>query len=438
VPAPSELVPRLERVLQERQAEQKLPSVAAAVLRDGEVAWSGAVGLAGLEEGRPATPDLQYRVGSITKTFTAAAILQLRDAGRLDLDDRLEQHLPGIAHGSPTLRRLLSHLSGLQREAGEMFVTGESPTIAEVIAQMDRFELVLPAARAHHYSNLAYGLLGEVVTRASGIPYTEYVDALLLQPLGLERTSWHEQEPYALGYLVNEYSGTAVREPHADMRGLASMGQLWSTVGDLCRWGAVLAAGRAGVLDPATAEELWAPQVMMNPDDWTVGWGLGLELVVRDGRVFGGHGGAMAGFLAGLYVNRASSTGAAVLTNAGTRADTREIALQLVAATLEHWPVAVKPWRPEPEPPPEVAAILGRWWSEGNEHVFSWRDGKLTARVSGAPPRVPPSVFEPLAEGGFRVVSGRERGERLRVDGDRLVWGGYPFTREQARSPEPG
>ncbi len=280
MPAPSELVPRLERVLQERQAEQKLPSVAAAVLRDGEVAWSGAVGLAGLEERRPATPDLQYRVGSITKTFTAAAIMQLRDAGRLDLDDRLEQHLPGIVHGSPTLRRLLSHLSGLQREAGEMFVTGDSPTIAEVIEQMDRFELVLPAARAHHYSNLAYGLLGEVVTRSSGIPYTEYVDALLLQPLGLERTSWHEQEPYALGYLVNEYSGTAVREPHADMRGLAAMGQLWSTVGDLCRWGAFLAAGRAGVLDPATAEELWAPQVMMNPDDWTVGWGLGLELVV--------------------------------------------------------------------------------------------------------------------------------------------------------------
>jgi CubicO group peptidase (beta-lactamase class C family) len=435
VPAPEELAPRLERILQERQAEQKLPSIAAAVVRDGELAWTGAVGLADLESGRAAGPGDQYRIGSITKTFTAAAIMQLRDAGALDLDDRLERHLPGIAHGSPTLRRMLSHLSGLQREAGEMFVTGEAPTIAEVLEQLERLELVLPAAHAHHYSNLAYGLLGEVVARVGGLPYTEYVDTRLLAPLGLERTSWHEREPHALGYLVHEYRGTAEREPHADMAGIAAMGQLWSAVGDLCRWGAVLARGREGVLAPTTADELWAPQAMLDPDDWTVARGLGLELIVHDGRVFGGHSGAMAGFLAGLFVNRQTATGAAVLTNAGTRADPRETALALAALTLELCPPAIEPWRPEAEPPPEVAAILGRWWSEGNEFVFSWRDGKLTATVPGAPPRVRPSVFEPLAEGGYRVVSGRERGERLRVEGDRLVWAGYLFTRDQRASP---
>jgi hypothetical protein len=267
------------------------------------------------------------------------------------------------------------------------------------------------------------------------MPYTGYVDTRLLAPLGLDRTSWREREPHALGYLVHEYRGSAEREPHADMAGLAAMGQLWSTVGDLCRWGAFLARGREGVLDPSTADELWAPQTMLDPDDWTVGRGLGLELIVRDGLVFGGHSGAMAGFLAGLFVNRQSATGAAVLTNAGTRADPRETALALAALTLELWPPAIEPWRPEAEPPQEVAAILGRWWSEGNEFVFSWRDGKLTATVPGAPPRVRPSVFEPLADGGYRVVSGRERGERLRVEGGRLVWAGYLFTRDQRTSP---
>ena len=434
MPAPETLAPRLERCLRARQAE-RLPSIAAAVVRDGEIVWSGAVGLADGEANLEATPGTQYRVGSITKTFTAVAVMQLRDAGELDLDDRVEQHIPGIANGSPTLRRMLAHLSGLQREAGEMFVTGEVPAIDEILESMAGYELVLPAARAHHYSNLAYGLLGEVVARRSGTPYTGYVDERILAPLGLTRTTWLEQEPRAIGYLVDEYTGTADREPHIESGGVAAMGQLWSTVDDLCRWGAFLVSGQEGVLAPDTVEEMWAPQVILNPDEWTMGWGLGLQLVSHEGRIFGGHGGAMPGFLAGLLVNRETKTGAAVLTNSGTRAPTGEIAIELAAATIELWPPDVRPWRPESPPPPEVAAILGQWWSEGNEFAFAWRDGKLTATAVGAPPRVKPSVFEPLPDGGFRVVSGRERGERLRVDGGMLVWGGYPFTRDQERTP---
>jgi len=431
---PAELASRLERILRKRQAE-RLPSLAGAVVRDGCVVWAGAVGLADVEAGTEATAETQYRVGSITKTFTAVAVMQLRDAGKLDLDDRLEQHLPGIANGAPTLRRMLAHISGLQREAGEMFATGSAPTIAEVIETMSAYELVLPAARAHHYSNLAFALLGEVVARESGIPYPEYVDQRILAPLGLARTTWYEQEPRALAYLVDELKGTARREPHSDMRGVASMGQLWSTVGDLGAWGSFLVTGRDGVLDVATADEMWAPQVILDPDDWTAGWGLGLELLSHDGRIFGGHGGAMPGFLAGLYVNRESRTGAAVLTNSGTRAPTRDIALELAAATLELWPDEVAPWRPESEPPADVAALLGRWWSEGNEFVFSWKDGNLVAEIPGAPPRVKPSVFEQTGPTSFRVVSGRERGERLRVEGERLIWAGYPFTRSQETTP---
>src|SRR4029077_1089580 len=130
---------------------------------------------------------------------------------------------------APTLRRMLSHLSGLQREAGEMFVTGEIPTIDQIVEGMETYEQVLPAARAHHYSNLAYSLLGEVVARLSGAPYTEYVDERILARLGLTRTAWAEQGRRALAYLVDEYAETAAREPHTDMGGVTSMGQLWST-----------------------------------------------------------------------------------------------------------------------------------------------------------------------------------------------------------------
>ena len=431
---PDDLAPALERALRTRQAD-RLPSLAAAVVREGEVIWSRAVGLADCDAGIEATPEMQYRIGSITKTFTAVAVMQMRDAGKLDLDDRLEQHVPGLANGSPTLRRMLAHTSGLQREAGEMFVTGEAPPIEQVLAAMDEYEQVLPEARAHHYSNLGYALLGEVVARASGVPYTEYVDREIIAPLGLERTSWYEHEPHALAYLVDAFAGTARREAHSDMAGVAAMGQLWSTVGDLCRWGAFLVEGREGVLAPTTAEEMWAPQVMMNPDEWTAGWGLGLELVNANGQVFGGHGGAMPGFLAGLYLNRTSRVGAAVLTNSGTRAPTREIALELAGIALDRWPAEIEPWIPEAAPPAEVEMILGRWWSEGNEFVFAWKRGKLVAEIPGSPPRVKPSVFEPQPEGGWRVESGRERGERLRVEGDRMIWAGYVFTRQQQTTP---
>ncbi len=88
--------------------------MSAAVVQGGEIVWTDAVGLAGGAGEEAATPEHQYRIGSITKTFTAVAVMQLRDEGRLGLDDRLDLHLPGARHGDVTLAAMLSHLSGLQ------------------------------------------------------------------------------------------------------------------------------------------------------------------------------------------------------------------------------------------------------------------------------------------------------------------------------------
>src|SRR5690348_639956 len=112
---PVQLAARLEQPVRGAQREKRLPSIAAAVLRDGEVVWETAVGAADVEADVETTPDTQYRIGSITKTFTAVAIMQLRDAGKLDLEDTLDRHIEGPAY-TPTIRRLLSHASGLQRE----------------------------------------------------------------------------------------------------------------------------------------------------------------------------------------------------------------------------------------------------------------------------------------------------------------------------------
>src|SRR5690242_14867874 len=152
--------------------------------------WESAVGMADVEGGLEATPDTQYRVGSITKTFTAAAIMQLRDAGKLDLEDTLDAHLDGVPH-APTLRRLLSHTSGMQREThDDAWLNSRFAGVPELLETLDRAEQVLPAGARFHYSNLAFALLGVVVERVSGIPYAEYVRTRLLEPAGLTRTTF--------------------------------------------------------------------------------------------------------------------------------------------------------------------------------------------------------------------------------------------------------
>ena len=419
----------LDRLLQERQAE-RLPSVAAAVVQNGEQVWANAVGAADYDEERDATPDTQYRIGSITKTFTATAIMQLRDEGALDLDDRLEQHVEGIANGTPTIRRMLCHLSGLQREAGEMFVTGESPTEQELISSMSEVEFVLGPGQSHHYSNLAFALLGQVVAQRSGLPYTQYVDESIIRPLELTRTTWAPHQPKAQGYLVDEYARTVWKEPETDLAGTTAAGQLWSTVEDLGRWATFLARGADGVLAEKTNEEMWFPQVMYFPHEWVLGWGLGLMLYNHEGTIYGGHGGAMAGHLAAVYIDRKTKTGAAALTNAGTGVDMDSLAIALATKANELWPAPIEPWRPEQPPPDDVRAILGRWWSEGSEFVFRWEGGTLKAKVAGKAPGRGETTFE-RDGGGWRAAAGRERGERLRVDGDRLIWSGYAFTRAQ-------
>jgi CubicO group peptidase (beta-lactamase class C family) len=414
----------LDRLLAERQAD-RLPSVAAAVVRDGKIVWSNAIGKASYDESRDATPDTQYRIGSITKTFTATAIMQLRDAGELDLDDRLEQHVPGLANGTPTIRRMLAHLSGLQREVGDMWLTGKGVTEEEL-----EVAFALAPGEAFHYSNRAFGLLGRVVTVKSGLPYTEYVDERILQPLGLARTTWTPEEPKATGYLVDEYARTVWVENETELGEIASMGQLWSTVEDLCSWATFLARGDERVLAEKTVAQMWFPQVMYYPDDWVLGWGLGIALINRDGRIWGGHDGAMAGFLAGLAVDRKSGVGAATLTNSGTRGDMLPFAVRLAEKSLELQPVPIEPWYPEEDPPADVRALLGRWWSEGTEFVFWWEQGALRAKVAGFPPGRGETTF--ARDGaGWVASAGRERGERLTVDGERVVWAGYWFTREQ-------
>jgi hypothetical protein len=180
---------------------------------------------------------------------------------------------------------------------------------------------------------------------------------------------------------------------------------------------------------------MWFPLGFYDPDGWTLAWGLGLMLWREGDTILAGHGGAMPGHLAGVAVERTSGVAAAAFTTAGAGADMEALARRLVLATREALPDAPVEWRPQAGPPPELASVLGRWWSEGAELVFTWAGGHLEARLA-APKRPPqPSIFEPLGDDVFRTVAGREQGELLRLVRDesgavvKLYWATYPFTR---------
>jgi CubicO group peptidase (beta-lactamase class C family) len=367
----------LERAL----AEHGLPSISAAVFEDGDVTWAQSAG--------DARPDTQYAIASITKTFVAAALLGLR----VDLDEPTR-------FGTP--RQLLSHTSGLQRELpGEEWATLEFPGREEVVARLDQAERVLPPGR-FHYSNLGYLVLGELVADRAGKPIEDAIRVLLLEPQGLRRTTWEAEEPYARGFFRERPERRLVKG------GTSASGGLWSTAGDVARWGSHLLG----------LEELHRPYAHAG---WDETFGLGVEWVRVDGRELWGHEGATVGYRSVLLYDRDARAGAAVLTNATQPAGLRALAASLVPSALR---------REDEPPPPEVAGILGSWWSEGIEHRFRWT-GRLETDEA---------LFAPDGPDRFRSVRGREEGELLRVvrdeDGEpiELWWAGYPFRREPGYS----
>ena len=434
--ASSPLGTALDHLLQTAQAEQRMPSVSACVFRDGEIIWQRVLGVADVATSRAATTDDVYRIGSITKTFTAVLVIQLVGEGLIDLEAPLCTYLPEAPVG-PTIRMALSHLTGVQREPpGEIWESMQPPTREKLIAGLEDAEQVLRPGEQWHYSNLVFALLGEIVMRVSGEPYADLLQRRILDPLGLARTTLRPTAPKASPYYVDPYTDMVRDEPDPEVtESTGAAGWLWSTAADLARWGTFLAEGDDTVLPKAALDRMARVQAMVDEERWGVGWGLGLELYRRGDRVLVGHGGAMPGFLAGLVVHRGERTGAAVLTNTGAEAAPAALALDLAVTTLDALPRTPLVWEPAGATPPELDGILGQWWTEGEEIVLALRGGRLQARLIGGTVGRNVSFFEPDGVDRWRAVEGRERGEILRAVRDddgtvtKLYFATYPLTR---------
>jgi CubicO group peptidase (beta-lactamase class C family) len=429
------LLRSLETQVRDAQNKWHSPAVSVGIVRDGTLVWSTHVGSARLDPITAPTDDTQYLIGSITKTFTAVLIMALRDAGRLSLEDRLEIYVPGTRHGALTIRQLLSHASGLQREpVGRIWENLDAPDQERLLRELEDAEQVLPVHFAFHYSNLAFALLGQIVEQLEGRPWSAVVTERILLPLGMTNTGLAPDDAgRALGYQVHPHTGVATVEPSFDLKATAPLGGLWSTVADLCRYAAFIADPVEEVLSPDSLDEMCRPLIMTDVEGWARAYGLGYDLERTGERVLAGHGGSMPGFLAGLRVRRQDRVGVVVFANSTAGAETVALASQLVNAVLDAEPSLAPVWTPS-QPQPDFDGMLGSWWTEGEEIVFEVRDNVLWSRIPGGLP-IADTRFARIDADRFRAVAGRERGELLEItrgpgaDVERMHFATYALTR---------
>jgi CubicO group peptidase (beta-lactamase class C family) len=434
---------QLRSLVATEQASARMPSLVAGVVRDGELVWAGHHG-----EHTGSTPpsvDTQYRIGSITKTMTAVLVMQLRDEGRLDLTDRLDEHLPGVGYGDRTIRRLLSHSSGMQSEpAGSWWERSPGVDYEELASGVDETAAPFPPGATYHYTNLAYGLLGEMVARLRGQSWWEQVEQRILRPLVMTRTSYLATPPAATGYSVHHFAGTVTEEPAQDTGAMAPAGQLWSTAEDLAAYAGFLLEGNDEVLSLSTLLEMSTPRSGSLAGGLSGSYGLGLRLISGGSGMLIGHTGSMPGFLAGLFVDRVRRTGAVCLAN-GTSGLRCEGLPKDLLEDLEHSePTVVPPWTATSRVPDAAAEVLGVWHWGNTAYAFSFDGAEVVVTSLGS--NLVAFRFAPQDDGTFVGTSGYHYGETLRVMRDEhgrahhLVCATFVYTRTayDPSAPIPG
>ena len=316
------LAGQIYELAQNALRDHPAPGISIGVQRGGEVVFAGGFGYADLENEVPATADTVYRIGSVTKQFTAAAAMLLVEEGKLDLSADLREYLPDYdTQGFEVqVERLLNHTSGIKgyTEMPEFWERSRLDLGHEAMLELfsePPFEFE-PGDR-YQYNNSGYYLLGVLIERLSGMSYTEFLEARLFGPLGLERTHYLRNGPLvpgrAEGYEVGEDGGFVNDEP-LSMELPYAAGSMGASVLDLLAWQRALASGQA--VSPAGYERMTARGSLVNEDPVHYGYGLGLS--EEHGLAKISHGGGINGFRAELALYPEEDLGIAVLINSGS------------------------------------------------------------------------------------------------------------------------
>jgi D-alanyl-D-alanine carboxypeptidase len=401
-----------------QMAYRGLPGMSFGVVTDQQLIWSSGLGYADREARTPATPQTIYRIASITKLFTATAIMGLRDAGRLQLDDPVAQHLPWFQirrrhEDDPpiTIRQLLTHTSGLPRESAFPYWTdGVFPTRDEMIAMLPDQETIFAPLTQWKYSNLALTLAGEIVATVSGMSYRDYVHAHILEPLGMESTSVElpdeHRERLATPYARRLPDGSRAVQPFTDCRGITPAANMSTTVEDLARFAMLQLrdgpVGGAQILKGSTLREMHRVH-WLNPD-WKMGWGLGFQVRRRGEQTLIEHGGAVPGFRTLLSICPDDKIAFVALTNAddGDPGFYVEQAYNVIAPAIHR---TRAPQLELSEEHPEWQRYTGAYrnlW--GDSEVLLTHRGLELMTTTGPDPSMARLHLQPEGEHTFRIT----------------------------------
>ena len=396
-------------------AHRELPGVVVGVVAGDDLVWARGFGQADLEENRPMTPRTKFRMASHSKLFTATAIMRLREEGRLRLDDPVSAYLPWFEFQKAepddppiTIEHLLTHGSGLPREASDHWTSHDFPTEEELRNLLPEREAPFSPEERWKYSNLAYTIAGMIVEEVSGQSWADYLQTNIFDPLGMSSSSVDlDVDGLATGYTVRLLDGTRDVYPFVDARGMAAATGLTSTVEDMAKFvSAQFREGARGddrVLGTASLREMH--RVRMLESTWTSGHGIGFSVNRIDGKVFVGHGGGYPGYTTQTVIQLDEKVGVIALTNTND-SNPGQIARQLYTTVGE---AVAKATASTPEtvawdPAWERFAGIYTSFGGGRRQVVLLNE-KLVIISPNAPNVDEPLELEPVGDGTFRYTA---------------------------------
>jgi D-alanyl-D-alanine carboxypeptidase len=394
-------------------AYRGLPGIVVGVVSDQELVWAKGFGFADTTAKLPMTPTTKFRMASHSKMFTAIAIMQLREEGKLRLDDPVAKYLPwfkakpsGDDDGPITIEQLLSHSSGLQREAGDHWTSYEFPTADELrTLYVDRQAAFAPSVR-WKYSNLAYAVAGMVIEQVSGERWADYVDRNIFKPLGMLASSVDKNVPgLAVPYGRRMPDGSREVLPFVDARGMAAATGVTSNLEDMAKFVSAQfrrgPRGGAQVVSTGSLREMH--RVRSVEENWTSGTGLGFDINRIKDRTWVGHGGGYPGNTTQTFIQLDDKVGVIVLTNTND-SNPSDIARQVIA-TVGQAVAKASASKPATMWDPAWARFAGLYRGRnGDSHVVLLNQ-KLVIITPNAPNTDNPIALEPLGGGRFRFVA---------------------------------
>lgn len=442
--------------LASRLAYERVPGAAIAIVHDQQLLFARGYGVAALDSGVPVTPDTGFSICSISKLFTATAVMQLRDVGKLDLDSPLQDILPDFAihrgrgDGEPvTLRGILSHVAGLPREADLPYWTDtvfpDGGALQSVVTEQ---ELLYSPFTRLQYSNLGMALAGQAVSKAARKPYARYVADNILQPLGLSGTT--SELPidrygtsFSKGYGLRQDDGSRLALDPYLVRAMAPAAGFASSARDLARFAAwqfrLLDNTTPEVLKPSTLREMHRVH-WLSPDWDNAAWGLGYAIRRHNGRTFVGHNGYCPGYRASLLIRPQEKIAVIVLVNVndvsaediaynlfdfiGPIIDETAQSMRQTGIGADGAPTMLSGAMPMPEPPvgagkERFAAIYERPGMPTRVSVTATREGLLVLDLFSDQPAYNHYHLAPLGGGRFaRITRDGALAEEVRFELD--------------------